>query len=142
MNQKIVPFGLLAFLVLVGVSLAGAPPEEASSSVGCHGAVSSSRGASKAASGCHGASEASGCHGEKAEKAKKASCHGRYTLTQRVADRHEARKEARAERRDVRAESRASKASCHGAKAKPAKATCHGVQAESDCECESDCDCG
>jgi len=84
-SRCILGISLVAFLGLVGVSLAGASPEPA-----------------PAVAGCHGAAPAASCHGEPA-----ASCHGRQTIAQRIAARQTARQEARAAKR-------AAKASCHG----------------------------
>lgn len=85
MSRFILGISLVAFLALVGVSLAGASPEPAPAVAGCHGAV--------AAASCHGA--------------EPASCHGRTTIAQRIAARQTARQDARAAKR-------AAKASCHG----------------------------
>lgn len=84
MSRFILGISLVAFLGLVGIAIAGASPEPAPESAGCHGTA--------ATASCHG---------------KAASCHGRLTIAQRIAARQTARQEGRAA-------ARAARASCHG----------------------------
>lgn len=86
------------FLALVGVALAGAPPETAAPA-SCHG-----RSRPAAAASCHGTAPAQQSGG----------CHGRSTFASRRAARVEARVDARADRACARANARAARASCHG----------------------------
>lgn len=94
-SRFILGISLVAFLALVGVSLAGASPEPAT-----------------AVAGCHGAAAAASCHGD-----EPASCHGRTTIAQLIAARQTARQDARAAKR-------AAKASCHGDPAPACECEC------------------
>jgi hypothetical protein len=113
MVRGIYTFSVVAFLLMVGVALAGGAPDQSVSS-SCHGKSA----AKAAAPSCQGeaADDGGSCHGSKAT---------RRTMAQRRADRQSGRQEARADR----AEARSASKGCHGAAAKPVAACSCG-----DCE--------
>jgi len=96
--RTILALSLVAFLGLVGVTLAGSAPEVAAPAAGCHGRV-------PVQAGCHGltlkapaAVQAEACHGRAA---------GRLTLSERHAARSMARSNYRATLNAARAAGRA-----------------------------------
>ena len=99
--RTILALSLVAFLGLVGVTLAGSAPEVAAPAAGCHGRVAMQA----VQAGCHGltlkapaAVQAAACHGRSA---------GRLTLSERHAARSMARSNYRATLNAARAAGRA-----------------------------------
>lgn len=124
MGPKILCCAALAFVGLVGVTLAGAAPEAPAPAASCHG-----RKVAAAPAGCHGGQAVAapaGCHGGQAVASN--GCHGGGWRSARAAalESRAERIEARADRRHSRQDARRS---CHGVAvvvACPADCTCAG----------------